>query len=95
MTAFEVNIDLEQKLQSIDANRFDDLLQEEKDWWLHEAQMRYIKQRISPKGNPKREGNQQTVKRYDDLQALISPFSSLLYVQDSSTVQTPLPSNYY
>ncbi|PHS35724.1 MAG: hypothetical protein COA82_03675 [Alkaliphilus sp.] len=95
MTTLEVYIDLAQKLQKVNSNAFKTFLPEEKDWWLSEGQMRFLKRRISPKVNSKQEGNQSTVKRYDDLRALVTSYSTPLTIESSSSVIGNLPYNYY
>ena len=58
-------------VQKIGSFQVDNLLPEEIDHELNLAQRRFIKQRYSPLGNPKRKGFEQSQKRLDDLRNLV------------------------
>ena len=96
MTVQEIHIDIDQKLQKVDSALLDSFGADEKDWWFHEGQTRYIWQRINAKLNAKKEGHQDTTKRLDDLADLIVPDYSLLGIVGTGNqyVSAVLPANY-
>lgn len=96
MTVQEIHIDIDQKLQKVDSNLLGTFLKDEKDWWFNVAQTRFIWQRINAKLNPKKEGNQDTIKRMDDLDELIVPDVSLSAIvgPNNKYVSAVLPANY-
>lgn len=66
-----INIDLE--LNKLNSNLYDNILPQEKDYFLNKAQERFIKQRYSPKSNNKGQGFEMSEKRIDDLRNLLVP----------------------
>lgn len=95
MTPQEMHIGVNQILQKVNANSTYTFKQEEIDWALNEEVLRFIKQRINPKSNEKREGFEATEKRYDDLRALIKPNVSLTtYIKTPESVFAYLPADY-
>lgn len=65
---FKINMD------RIDSASNPDFKPWEIDWFLTEAQLMFIKQRMSSTSNPKRKGFEQSQKRIDDLGALVIKF---------------------
>lgn len=94
MTVQEMHIGIDLLLQKVNSNIISNVKSEEKDVLLNNEVLRYINQRINPK-NPESKGIkfQGTSKRYEDLKALIEPYSSSTYVRDNKSVFIYLPSN--
>ena len=95
MTAQEMHIGVNQWLQKINARETDSFEVPEIDWALSEECLRFIKQRVNPLSNTKRQGFQSTQKRYDDLQELITSAKLLCYKKDDDTVFSFLPQDYF
>lgn len=95
MTAREMHIALDIHLQKMDSNKFGNIRKEEKDLFLNLAVYKFIKTRISRKSNKKQEGFQETQKRYDDLEELITPGVIPMYKYGKNEVYGTLPHNYY
>ena len=90
-----MHIDFDVKFQKIASNTLDTFLPEEKDWLLNEAMLRFIKQRMNRKSNIKQDGFQDTQKRYDDLEELVTRRKLPAYVLvDEDAVFSILPHNY-
>lgn len=83
MLVQEQHIDFNIKLQKIDSNNYDTFLPEEIDWLLNTAQYRFVKHRMSKSSNRRQEGADDTYKRYQDLQALITRVDLPVYQDDS------------
>lgn len=95
MNPQEMHIGIDQILQKVNTNTTYTFKDEEKDWALNEEVLRFIKQRINPKSNDKKEGFESTQKRYDDLRALIVPNLSLpVYTKTGDSLFTYLPADY-
>lgn len=71
MTAQEAHIELDLGLQRINSFDTSQLLPQEKDWFINNEVLKFIKQRTNPKSNNKGEGFEDTVKRLEDLKDLI------------------------
>ncbi len=96
MDVKEMHIGIDIHLQKIDSEAFDNLLAEEKDWYLNSTVKRFIKNRSSSLSNLKRLGFQESQKRYDDLEKLITPASISLYKgTESGFVFGILPEDYF
>lgn len=95
MTTKEMHIGLDLQLQKMNSSAYGNIRPEEKDWLLNESVLRFIKQRISPKSNLKREGFQDTIKRYDDLEEIITDVPISLYKNDDDSLYGTLPYNYF
>lgn len=93
MTVKEIHIEIDLGLQNINSNQREKLFPEEKDWLFNLATRRFISQRTNPKSNPKGEGFQSTLKRYQDLDALLVSSSIPLYYLDDNTCYGILPQN--
>ncbi|MBS1960775.1 MAG: hypothetical protein JST04_01060 [Bdellovibrionales bacterium] len=93
MTVQEIHIEIDLALQDINSNRREKFFSEEKDWLFNLATRRFISQRINPKSNPKGQGFQSTIKRYQDLDQLLVPSSIPLYYLDDNTSYGILPQN--
>jgi hypothetical protein len=73
MTVNEMHIAIDLELNKLNSNLYDNILPQEKDYFLNRAQERLIKQRYGAKSNAKREGFEMSQKRIDDLQNLLVP----------------------
>lgn len=70
MTLNEFHIEFKIALDKLDSSAYPDILVEEIDYFLNEAQERFIKTRYSP-NNIYREGFEEIQKRTDDLRTLV------------------------
>lgn len=70
MTIQEFHIAFKLGLDKLDSQNYPDILPEEIDFLLNNAQDRFVKQRYG-RNNPKREGFEETQKRTEDLKTLI------------------------
>lgn len=93
-TVKELHIALDVQCQKLNSNAYGNLLPEQKDWLLNESVIRFIKQRINPRSNSKKQGFASTIKRYDDLEALITPYTMSLYKYDDDNLFGIMPYNY-
>lgn len=95
MTVQEQHIGIDLLLQKVNSNFISSISSQEKDWFLNDEMLRFIKQRINPLSNDKHQGDQDTQKRYDDLKALIKTSPQLpVYVRDTKSLFAYLPSDY-
>lgn len=67
-----MHIDLDIALQKMDSNVYANLQQEEKDYALNKALLRFINQRLYSKSNKYGKGYEDTLKRLEDLEGLKS-----------------------
>lgn len=95
MTAKEFHIALDIQCQKLNSNAYGNIRPEQKDWLLNESIIRFIKQRINPRSNSKKQGFADTIKRYDDLETLITPITIPLYKFDSKNLFGIKPYNYF
>lgn len=93
-TVTEMHIALDMGLQHINSNRKQSISVDHKDMALNYAVLQYVETRTNPKTNIKKEGLEETQKRYDDLEDL-KRSATLTCYKDSSRVFTPLPKDYY
>lgn len=93
-TVKEMHIALDLGLQHIDSNRKQSIDGFYKDMALNYAVLQFVELRTSDKSNRKREGAEETIKRYDDIRELKKHyFSNIILDNDEHFVI--LPSNYY
>ena len=91
MTTREMHIQLDLELQKLDSFNTKNLLPQEKDWFLNNEVLKFIKSRIDPKSNIKGTGFQSTNKRLDDLKDFISLDPKLIKNEEGSYM---LPSDF-
>lgn len=87
-----MNMDRVDSLSSADFNVA------EIDWLLNEAQLIFIKQRMSALSNPKRKGFEATQKRIDDLSTIVIKFpeqAAITPILDQGVYEVPLSSLKY
>lgn len=95
MTPKEMHIGVNQILQKINTQATSSFEDPEIDWALNEECLRYIKQRSSRKSNSKGEGFEDTQKRYDDIEELITSSILPAFYKDDNAVFSFLPFNYF
>lgn len=101
MTIQDAHTQLNLRIDKIDSAAYDDVLPEELDVYLNLATRRFIKERFEPRSNRFNLGFEQSSKRTQDLQHLISEveidteFSSLKTINDICADVAPLPSDYF
>ncbi len=93
-TVREMHIALDMGLQQIDSNRKQSISPEHKDMALNYAVLQFVETRSNPKTNIKREGYEDTQKRYDDLRELKRSKELTTYDIDNK-VFSILPVDYY
>jgi len=87
---------IDQGLQKVGSNAYDTFLPEELDFFLNKMQERFIKDRFFAQSDSKHMGFQKTLKRLEDLQTLISEYSTTSLTSTTSTAVTfNLPSSGY
>lgn len=94
MTPKEMHIGIDIGLQMITSNRKSIVEPKEKDWILNQAVLQFINTRVNPKSNPKREGFEDTQKRYDDLADIKNAVSLTVYVNKDYEQFCVLPCDY-
>lgn len=94
-TVKEMHIAIDLELQEINSNRQQSISPYYKDMALNYAVLQFIETRSNPKTNIKREGLEETTKRYDDLRELKRTFTSIAYKRADSKPFIILPSDYY
>lgn len=95
MTTQELHIELDILLQKVNSNWNKNLLSQEKDLFLNNEILRFIKQRTSPSSNRKQEIIFETVKRTEDLNDLIKTIVRPVYYDNvKKEVSMILPFNY-
>ena len=96
-TAKELHIAFNLKAQWINSNRERVLQDEEIDMLLNRAMYQFIDTRCSNKLNSRKEGFEQTQKRYDDLQEIKKTIALPAYIDGDNIgrVSVPLPYDYY
>ncbi len=95
MTVKEMHIGVNELLQKVNSNFTDDFEPPQIDWALNREVIKFIKQRISPKSNDKKEGFQDNQKRFDDLKPLLSSVILPAYVNNDNSVFTYFNSDYF
>ncbi len=93
-TVKELHIALDQRLQQLNSNRKLVLYPEQKDARLNEAVLQFINNVVSAKTNIKKEGFEDTQKRYDDIEELIRTATLPIYVNESDNIIAPTPWDY-
>lgn len=82
-TVKEMHIGIDVGLQKLNTEVLDSILPETKDWVLTQEMLQFINTRMTPKTNVKQEGFQETTKRYDDLEELITEITLPVYKKGS------------
>lgn len=98
MTIQELHNEFKVALDKVDSENYPDILPEEIDIFLNTNILKFISQRLYA-NNPRKEGVEETQKRFDDLLTLvtgvtISSFQSPLSGKPNSLIAT-LPSDYW
>ena len=93
-TVKEMHIALDMGLQHIDSNRKQAISPEHKDMALNYAVLQFVETRSNPKTNIKREGYEDTQKRYDDLRELKRSVN-INSTYNNGKVSAVLPHDYY
>lgn len=95
MTAQEAHIELDLGLQRINSFDSSEILPQEKDWFINNEVLKFIKQRTNPKSNVKGDGFEDTIKRLEDIKDLVQTRSlSVLYL-NNRLGQVILPDDFH
>lgn len=94
MTAQEVHIELDLGLQRINSFDTSELLPQEKDWFINNEVLKFIKQRTNPKSNIKGQGFEDTIKRLEDIKDLITYKTLPVIDIDGTKGQIIFPPDY-
>lgn len=95
MLVQEMHIGLDVGVQKLNTDILDNIVPEQKDWVLNEAMLRFIKNRVNPKSNPKQEGFEHNVKRIEDLEDLYEQINLPVFIEDTEKQYAVLPSDYF
>jgi len=95
MTPQEIHIALDAELQKINSFSTKSLEAQEKDYFLNNESLKFIKQRTNSDSNSKQTGFEDTVKRLDDIQELIKPLRSQIQINNQGESFITLPSDYF
>lgn len=94
MTAQEMHLEIDLELQKLNSNITKNILPEEKDWFLNNEVLKFIKQRTDPLSNRKNTGFQDTAKRVEDIKDLIRTKNSFVELNNRGENIVHFPSNY-
>lgn len=96
MLVQEMQVQFNTRLQRVNSFAFDIFFKEEIDILLNYAQNKFIRITLPPnEGNRKQEGSQKTVKRYDDLQTLVTKRTLGMSIFEANVVSSVLPFDYF
>jgi len=95
MTIEEMHIAIDLGLQKVNTFTQKNLLSQEKDWFLNDEVTKFIKQRTNPVSNMKRQGTDDTTKRYEDLSDLTRREILNIELISDTIGECKVPSNYY
>lgn len=93
----EMHIAIDESLQYVNSSLYDTILPEEKDWFLNETCIRFIRDSISIKANRKKEGFDDTIERYEGLEELVTDSGLTMYVHPSeiNCMRSYMPNNFF
>ena len=91
----EMDIEFQEQLFNAASNSYAGLQTEERMLYLNRAQNEFIRNVIDPKKDPLVYGYAGTRYRLDEIETLITTKQAPLFVLDSLSAYTPLPSNYF
>lgn len=94
MDAQEMHIEIDLELQKLNSQVTKNILPEEKDWFLNNEVLKFIKQRTDPLSNRKNLGFEETAKRVEDIKDLIRVKNSYVELNTRGEYFTSFPSNY-
>jgi hypothetical protein len=94
-TPTELHAIIDAELEHISSNRKQSIKPEMIDWFLNGSVLQYIENKSNPKTNLKREGFEDSQKRYDDLRELKRVLNVTSCYNDSTSMFANLPYNYY
>lgn len=94
MTVKELHVNFDIAAQEVNSNRFDEVTSEEKDILLNNAMLKFINDTLENTTNPIKEGYQDTIKRYDELEALYENMELQVYNIDDRKQFVFLPPDY-
>lgn len=94
MTTQEMHIEIDLELQKLNSQISKDILPTEKDWFLNNEVLKFIKQRSNSLSNLKRLGFQDTTKRVEDIQDLIKTRNCFVEINNRGEQIVKLPSDY-
>lgn len=95
MTTQEMHIEIDLELQKINSQINRNILPQEKDWFLNNEVMKFIKQRSSAGSNIKQIGFEDTSKRIEDVKDLIRVVNRPIKVNSRGKNYVSLPSDYF
>ena len=95
MTAQEMHIEIDLELQKLNSQVTKNISPEEKDWFLNNEVINYLKSKVNPDSNLKKIGFQDTAKRVEDIKDLIRVQPQPVKVNNRGKAYVSLPSNYF
>lgn len=97
LTVKEAHIALDIRFKQLNTNRQTTIPYQIKDLAINRAVRKFIEQRTNKKTNPKREGFEDTQKRYDDIRELLKDeiLDSFIHPNYPNLVYSVLPKDYF
>jgi hypothetical protein len=95
MTTQEMHIEIDLILQKINSQGTKNILPQEKDWFLNNAVIDYLQQKINPSSNVKQLGFEDTAKRVEDIKDLIRVVNKPIQINNRGESFITFPSNYF
>jgi len=90
-----LHIALDERVQQLNSNRKQSIHAEQYDMALNDAMFAILKEKCSSNLNLRKEGFEDSIKRYDDLQSLKKEVPVALYYDSQGNAKYDLPSDYY
>lgn len=95
MTTQEMHIELDLELQKVNAQVSKNIQPEEKDWFLNNEVIKYLKAKVNPSANIKKLGFEDVAKRVEDVKDLIRVSSQPIKTNSRGKAYISLPSDYF
>lgn len=95
MTTQEMHIEIDLYLQKINSQSTKNILPQEKDWFLNNAVIDYLQQKMYPTSNVKKLGFEDTAKRVEDIKDLIRTSKRYIQVNNRGESFITFPSDYF
>ena len=95
MTTQEMHIEIDLELQKINSQNNRNIVPQEKDWFLNNEVIKFLKQRSSRTSNLKQIGFEDTVKRVEDIKDLVRIANRPIMTNNRGKKYITLPSDYF
>lgn len=95
MTTQDMHIEIDLMLQKINSQSTKNILPQEKDWFLNNAVIEYLQQKMYPTSNVKQLGFEDTAKRVEDIKDLIRSTNRPIQTNNRGESFITFPSDYF